>query len=1004
METQHFKRTFLFLLSFLIILINLNAQKPTNNLGSDFYVAFGKNDDHTNLRYYNTASAKYDTVELILRVTTVEHTEVTLNFMENSSLDVTFTVGAGAIYDYKLTYYQALASYTGNNYNQFILNKKSIKVTSTTPIHLIALNSAHHSVEATSVLPVEKYGTDYIHVGKDPSAYGTDCNSFLFIAIEDDTKIDFSGLSGWPSRTLKKGEVYYFFDIWTNPRGLRIKSSKPIAFFQSTTQGAVKTPHNVYRKNYMFEQIAPVNQWGMKFIMPTNDLGAGFVRIWPQTAVNPPNSPLNTNITIYYSNGVVETEEIQAWRPYRDIYINSANNPDANSCYIVADKPVSVATCHIPKHDPAFPMEMSQPGVAWLPSIEQMINSVLIGPFDVNGSHVYLEMDHYMMFIVPTESKNKTSLSINGGIPQPVPSTAWVQDNIGGSGFSFGRYYFGRSDVAHVPPITLKTTAFIDNPDGIIVLAYGQGSYTNYFYSLGDAGRNLVPSFYINNIHYEDINGMSFCGISDFRFELRTVLPQATGNYLKWYVDGVEQTSSPNAINNRDWTRTLSPGVHTITMEFIENTGSTTKTHLLSTTFTIKQYTATTTNIIGEDVSACIGNSIDLNTLVSATSDISNPVFHWYYSEIGLVEMFSTIVSPQPPSQTYYVSVEGDNHCEGGSNAAGRKPITVFVNPPAKLENITSPVDTAICSGKSVALTATSAEVISPIYRWYTSASATTPFYTGTTYQTPSTLPSGNTNYYVSVSGTNFCEGDSNARREVIIAVNECIEAYTVFGTVFPFVHTGNSAFDTQFKTTARLFAVPPSNIFDKIGYLQKQIPVIEVLVSYYDCNVDEPIVGAPKNPGTMGSINNPGLPIKWENKGIINTGIPNPDTLTETENCPLKDIGKFKFENVLPNEYVLEIARPGFLTRYGLISVSADGYIGHRELLAGDVNGDLVINEKDLSALQTKMGLIDNSTYNPIYDLDGNQSINSLEINIIRANLGATSSIYQETEDWLNR
>ena len=195
-----------------------------------------------------------------------------------------------------------------------------------------------------------------------------------------------------------------------------------------------------------------------------------------------------------------------------------------------------------------------------------------------------------------------------------------------------------------------------------------------------------------------------------------------------------------------------------------------------------------------------------------------------------------------------------------------------------------------------------------------------------------------------------------------------------------------------------------PPNIYNKLAHIRKQTPLYEVDVSYYDCNVDDPIIGAPKNPGVMGNTNNPGLPIRWESKGVSNPEIPNATLLTETDKCPQGIIGKYIFEDVVPNDYVLEIARKGFLPRYGVISIKGGGYLGHRELLGGDVNGDLVINEKDLSAIQAKMSTYGSSVYNWIYDLDGNQSINSMDADIIRMNLGVNISIYQETEEWLNQ
>jgi hypothetical protein len=670
---------------------------------------------------------------------------------------------------------------------------KSIRVTSSNPVTLVAVNTAEHSVEATLVLPVGNLGTDYIHTGLSQPAGSNHCNGFILIAIDDNTTLDFSGSSHvFPSRTLSKGEVYFFFDQNVDPRGLRFKSTKKFAYFQSGTRSRIQAPEGDFRQNYTFEQKAPFQNWGTRFIMPTNNISpdheiyAGFARIYPKEA-NYSNSPLNTNVTIYYSDGTNESEEIQSWQPYKDIKINADNKPNAKACYIVTDKPVSVCVHHVPRGYLHL-IDESQPGEAWLPSLDQRITGVLISPLDISGNHVFIPMKHYFIIIAPTESRNNTTISINKGAAQllsDLPSTTfkWIDTNVRNSGFAFGLYYFGESNVGHPSnPKYLNTTAYVENPDGIVVLAYGQGSYTNYYYSLGDAGRRLQPSFYVNDIHYQDIDGMSFCGITEFDFRLSTALTPAAGTYLRWFVNDVEQLSSPNATNNPNWTRSLPYGTHKITMihKDIDNNIDT-----LITTFSVKEYTATATHIIGDDASICINSSIDLNTLVSVTSEISNPIFHWYYTETGFIELSSTVVTPAPPSQTYYVSVEGDNHCEGGANATGRKPITVFVNPPATLINITGPADTTVCSGYSVALRATSTGVTSPVYRWYSSPTATTPFYTGETFHTPTTLPEGNTIYYVSVLGSNFCEGDINARRAVTITVNKTVkQGLNIFGTV----------------------------------------------------------------------------------------------------------------------------------------------------------------------------------------------------------------------------
>jgi hypothetical protein len=85
------------------------------------------------------------------------------------------------------------------------------------------------------------------------------------------------------------------------------------------------------------------------------------------------------------------------------------------------------------------------------------------------------------------------------------------------------------------------------------------------------------------------------------------------------------------------------------------------------------------------------------------------------------------------------------------------------------------------------------------------------------------------------------------------------------------------------------------------------------------------------------------------------------------------------------------------------LVDVDATDYLGHREILAGDLNGDLLISEKDLSAMFPKT---DRSYGFPLYDwkydFDGDGMIDNVDIQCIRTNLGSQRTIYQETKDWL--
>ena len=534
--------------------------------GKEFLVAFGKNDTRTDV----STAGSTDTIQLILRITAIEQADVSIQFNANSSLNETVSLTAGEIRDYKLSYQQAVASYSGVSvFNNF----KSISVSSTGDITIIAVNTAPASVEATLVMPVENLGTEYIYSSLAPA--GTNqTHGFVLVATEDNTTITVSNTSLTPNPpVLKKGEIYSYSNNSNNMLGLTIKSSKPIAYFLNATKIRLNGPTGgYYRDNYSFEQIPPVNQWGTKFIIPTVFLEshareAVFARIYSKESGN--------TIQIKYTNGTT-TNYTYSTSGNHDIRIDNVNNSNAKAAYIESNSPVGIYLYHAPyDYNPNFSIgDPSQPGVAWLPPVEQTIASALISPLDLDAKHAYLQMYHDFIIITPTATKNNTMISVDGGQPQSLLSTGkfqWIADTIGGSNYSLGRYHFGWHDPRY--NTYLNTTAFVENPDGIIVLAYGHGSYTNYFYTVGAAARSLDMAAYINGTYFDEANGQVFC-LPDFELTAVSNLPHSQANdYPRWYFDSIEDTnlrgkglvghSSIEVIS-----KSLTPGKHTVIMEY----------------------------------------------------------------------------------------------------------------------------------------------------------------------------------------------------------------------------------------------------------------------------------------------------------------------------------------------------------------------------------------------------------------------------------------------------
>ena len=538
------------LLVFIFIVSTRSFAQPSTQLcnsGTDFFVAFGKNHQE----------ATPANVELKLRVSALAEAKVNLSFTENNSLDTTFTVPSGTIFDYTLTAAQEIAAYSA----KLDTNKKSIHVTSDEQITLVVMNAANHSVEASFVWPVESWGKEYYNHGISPYYNSptdiNNCNGFLLIAKEDSTTVTIQNpvISLNTKITLNAGGVYHYYYTNISSYGTHVVSDKPIGFFNSNTTGVITTG-GVSMSNYDFEQLMPVSQWGKKFVAPTNDndVKTGYFRIFAKD--------IPTNVTVQHSNSSTPISyTINASSPYnrhQDIIIDANNNWGSRGCYITSDNPVSICSFENP---PTGGGSMSQPAMSWLPPIEQRAYEIFVSPLDFDGKYVFMKMDHYVTIIVPTASKDKTTISINGDAYQLVKNLSdfyWVADDVGGSGYSIGYYYFGASNVITSSNtfIHLNKNCIIYNPDGLMALAYGRGSYTNYRYVVGSRYRDLTAGFTVNDSNYIDVNWKNFCDVSSFTFK---AYPDSIKNQIVWKINDEEKGSG-------DLTLNLPDGFYTVDM------------------------------------------------------------------------------------------------------------------------------------------------------------------------------------------------------------------------------------------------------------------------------------------------------------------------------------------------------------------------------------------------------------------------------------------------------
>jgi len=325
------------------------------------------------------------------------------------------------------------------------------------------------------------------------------------------------------------------------------------------------------------------------------------------------------------------------------------------------------------------------------------------------------------------------------------------------------------------------------------------------------------------------------------------------------------------------------------------------------------------------------------------------------------------------PLQETYVLEDGVTYwaaqTAGNCESATRTPVTIETG---KMAAPILPGTQGICGKATLAdLEITGAGIV-----WYSNENDLVPIPSNTE------LVVG-TIYWAAQSSEN-CEGER-------LSVRITDTCYKVYGTMFPFVYTKNKIFDEQFPVTVTLYAVPPvgaTNPFTTFA-----TPVKRVQAIYYDGSLYIP--GTPKNPGAVGAHDNPGLTIDWgETPGT-------PDNTPAAIGEAVPNVGMFTFTNLAPNDYILEISRDGFITRWGKITISKHGIsLGHRELIAGDTNEDGLIDFSDMSNTWTGIG---NATYYPKYDFNADGTVTQPDLQIIRGNINANLKSYLETLLWLN-
>jgi hypothetical protein len=239
---------------------------------------------------------------------------------------------------------------------------------------------------------------------------------------------------------------------------------------------------------------------------------------------------------------------------------------------------------------------------------------------------------------------------------------------------------------------------------------------------------------------------------------------------------------------------------------------------------------------------------------------------------------------------------------------------------------------------------------------------------------------------------------------------DNCFGKIKVVGTVFPFVHwAGRDKFNVLFPITVSLKSIP-TDISSESAFelLLAENALYTTTTVYYDGTVFVP--NSPKSPGALGEFNNFGLPVNFPDAIGKSHGYSNSDILIEEEEPYIEEgitLGLFEIPDVLPGDYLLEIKREGYMVRWAKINVSdqnAIQYLGHREIIPGDIVVSLEIDSQDETTMLQKDGLfLGHPDYLPLYDLNSDGYIDAYDYYLLQKYINFRFYHYEETMNWLS-
>ena len=475
--------------------MSLHSQTSAN-LGSDFYVAFGRigldmNDNTFQIKIFSPDACQ------VTFTYSEDNTKQTVNIAANSVYIKNFTPAERNI----LT-----SLNTG-------INSKSVRIQSTEPIKAYAYTQQNSGGDASELFPTDKVGTNYFHLSYKviPHNSYTRKEGFLAVATQNNTTITVILPNGTQETPilLQAGEVYtYLIPVQSSQgfmdiSGTQILSDKPIVLYTHPVCSSVETTSC----DCIFEQHLAVETYGKSFLVPVTHRGKDRIRVIA-----------SENATVITQNGgtIISTYGTGSLNLNKGQFVELEGYLSNKGVFINSNKPVLVANYMYGHGAGNEIIDINgDPSLVYIPALDRYENQAKISAFTPNPTTNTLVDQHYAIITTPTATKNQTTMQIGTATPTTLSGGTWYDNS--NSGHSY-----------YILPITnnQNTIYSFANANGMIVFGYGTGEWESYFYCAGRKWLNTTEiinlcqgeSFQINGhtysetgIYCEMVNNQQVC-------------------------------------------------------------------------------------------------------------------------------------------------------------------------------------------------------------------------------------------------------------------------------------------------------------------------------------------------------------------------------------------------------------------------------------------------------------------------------------------------------------